>query len=270
MNVFPGYFVLNAFPEKEKVILFTSLLFNFLFPFASDKNEFHVLQEQKKYLLFQQLNELLAHDSIRQISGNDHVSGSFLSSLPGIKEKLLLDADLFIEFDPAATSLEEVVLTYPGFFAIAIHRLAHILYCQKVPLMPRMMAEWAHSKTGIDIHPGAQIGCPFFIDHGTGVVIGETSIIGNRVKIYQGVTLGALAVRKEDASIKRHPTIEDNVILYAGCSILGGETNIGHDCIIGGNTWITSSVKPFSVVYHRNQTIISDRNFPDEPIHFII
>ena len=175
-----------------------------------------------------------------------------------------------MDYDPAANSIEEVILSYPGFLAITIHRLAHILYIQKVPVIPRMMSEISHSKTGIDINPGAKIGCPFFIDHGTGVVIGETTIIGHSVKIYQGVTLGALSVKKEEATIKRHPTIEDNVVLYSGSTILGGTTTIGHNCIIGGNTWITESVKPYSVVYHKNQSVISDRNFENEPINFII
>jgi len=132
------------------------------------------------------------------------------------------------------------------------------------------MSEYAHSKTGIDINPGAQIGCPFFIDHGTGVVVGETAVIGNNVKIYQGVTLGALAVKKEDAQVKRHPTIEDDVIIYAGSTILGGNTVIGRGSIIGGNTWITKSIPALSIVYHKNQTVVNDRKDFEEPINFII
>ena len=140
-----------------------------------------------------------------------------------------------MDYDPAAKSLDEIILSYPGFYAIIVYRLAHILYEQNISILPRMMSEQAHSKTGIDINAGAKIGCPFFIDHGTGIVVGETTIIGNAVKLYQGVTLGALAVRKEDAAVKRHPTIEDNVVIYAGSTILGGETTVGNDCIIGGD-----------------------------------
>jgi serine O-acetyltransferase len=175
-----------------------------------------------------------------------------------------------LSFDPAAYSLEEVIISYPGFSAITVYRLAHELYKMSVPIIPRMMSEYAHSKTGIDINPGASIGCPFFIDHGTGIVIGETTHIGNNVKLYQGVTLGALSVRKEDVQQKRHPTIEDNVVIYAGSTILGGTTLIGHDSIIGGNTWIIDSVQPWSIVYHKNQTIITNRKDFTEPLNFII
>jgi serine O-acetyltransferase len=151
-----------------------------------------------------------------------------------------------------------------------VHRLAHILYLLKVPLLPRVMNEYAHSKTGIDIHPGASIGKNCFIDHGTGIVIGETSMVGNNVKIYQGVTLGALFVEKRLSDTKRHPTIEDNVILYAGCTILGGKTVVGHDTIIGGNVWLTESVMPNSIIYRENKTIIRDSKKIDEPIQFVI
>ena len=155
------------------------------------------------------------------------------------------------EGDPAAKSESEVVRTYPGFYAIAAYRLAHELHLLGVEGIPRVITEFAHSKTGIDIHPAAKIGEHFCIDHGTGVVIGETTIIGNHVKIYQGVTLGALSVDKSDAEKKRHPTIEDRVVIYAGATILGGETTIGHDSIIGGNVWLTQSVPPQSKIYYQ-------------------
>jgi serine O-acetyltransferase len=151
-----------------------------------------------------------------------------------------------------------------------VHRLSHKLFELNVAIIPRMMSEWAHGKTGIDIHPGAKIGSPFFIDHGTGVVIGETSIIGDAVKVYQGVTLGAIAVKKEDATNKRHPTIEDNVVLYAGSTILGGNTTIGRDCIIGGNTWITESIEPNSIVYHKSSLNVINKLNKNEPINFVI
>jgi serine O-acetyltransferase len=157
------------------------------------------------------------------------------------------------EGDPAATSVTEVLLSYPFVQAVSAHRLAHELYLMKVPLLPRMLSEVAHSRTGIDIHPGAQIGPGFFIDHGTGVVIGETTVIGREVKLYQGVTLGALSFPKDAKGnpikgIKRHPNIEDHVTIYAGATVLGGETTIGRNSVIGGNCWITSSVPPDTIV----------------------
>ena len=172
----------------------------------------------------------------------------FFDELPRLADILDSDAQAALAGDPAAYSREEVIITYPGFYAVCIHRLAHTLNLAGIPLLPRLMAEFAHEKTGIDIHPGATIGESFFIDHGTGVVIGETAHIGKNVKIYQGVTLGALSVKKKLQSVKRHPTIEDDVVIYANSTILGGETIIGKGSIIGGNTWIVSSVDPASVV----------------------
>ncbi len=177
----------------------------------------------------------------------------FYGNLPTIYAKLILDAEALESGDPAAKSREEVIRCYPGFYAIAVYRIAHCLFNLKVPFIPRILTEYAHSKTGIDIHPAAQIGDSFFIDHGTGVVIGETSAIGNKVKLYQGVTLGALSVTKEMAQTKRHPTIEDNVIVYAGATILGGKTVVGANSIIGGNVWLTESIAANSVVYHQPQ-----------------
>jgi len=170
------------------------------------------------------------------------ITGRLLNELPHLREQLRLDAEAAIAGDPAAQSVEEVILTYPGFQAITVHRIAHWLWMNGVPFLPRIMAEHAHTMTGIDIHPGATIGESFFIDHGTGVVIGETCRIGNWVKIYQGVTLGALSVDRSQAGSKRHPTIEDRVVLYAGATVLGGATVIGREAIIGGNVWLTSSV----------------------------
>jgi serine O-acetyltransferase len=190
----------------------------------------------------------------------DHLTGGFdraqgitdalLNKLPEIRSRLQLDVQAALDGDPAAKSEAEVILAYPGLAAITTHRIAHFLYQQVVPLLPRIMSEYIHHQSGIDIHPGAVIGDSFFIDHGTGVVIGETSIIGGQVKIYQGVTLGALSVKKSLAKEKRHPTIEDKVTIYAGATILGGEVVIGHDSIIGGNVWLVRSVPPFSRVYN--------------------
>ncbi len=170
-----------------------------------------------------------------------------------ISKKIEADANALLEGDPAAQNICEVVLCYPGLFAIAVHRLAHFFYEKSLTIFPRMIAEYAHNKTGIDIHPGAQIGESFFIDHGTGVVIGETAIIGNRVKIYQGVTLGALSVSKDLQNKKRHPTIEDDCVIYAHATILGGETVIGEGSIIGGNVWLTQSIRKKSIVYHKSE-----------------
>ena len=183
---------------------------------------------------------------------------ALLDGLPAIRDMLEEDIQAAYEGDPAAASTMEIVMSYPGMYAITVHRIAHALYAQGVPLIPRVMSEHAHSKTGIDIHPGATIGPGFFIDHGTGVVIGETCRIGRRVKLYQGVTLGALSFAKDETTgilvkgIKRHPDVEDNVVVYAGATILGGDTVIGRDSVIGGNVWLIHSVPAGSKVY--NQT----------------
>ncbi|MDR2070641.1 MAG: serine acetyltransferase [Treponema sp.] len=185
----------------------------------------------------------------------------FFDELPAIRHALILDMKAAFKGDPAAKSEEEVILSYPGFEAITVHRLAHFFWESQVPLIPRMMSELIHSRTGIDIHPGAEIGESFFIDHGTGVVIGETTVIGRDVKLYQGVTLGALSVKKELAHKKRHPTIEDNVTIYSGATILGGETVIGKNSVIGGNVWITHPVPPDSTVYIRvGEQVMETRN----------
>ena len=176
---------------------------------------------------------------------------SLIEEIPEIRRKILLDTQALCKGDPAAKSNEEVILSYPGLEAILVYRIANFLFNNGVPIIPRIMTEHVHGKTGIDIHPGATIGESFFIDHGTGIVIGETCIIGNNVKIYQGVTLGALSVKKTLQNKKRHPTIEDNVTIYANATILGGETIIGRGSTIGGNTWITESVPENSLITQR-------------------
>jgi serine O-acetyltransferase len=183
---------------------------------------------------------------------------------------LVSDAEAITRFDPASSCVEEIILCYPGFYCISVYRLAHILYGLGIPVLPRVMTEYAHGQTGIDIHPGARIESPFFIDHGTGIVIGETTQIGKDVKIYQGVTLGALTVEKGMARTKRHPTIENDVVIYAGSTILGGKTVIGHHTVVGGNTWITESVLPHSVVYRNHRVVIKDKREHDTPIDFVI
>jgi len=174
----------------------------------------------------------------------EKIAEDFISALPEIHRILLTDVNATFEGDPAASSKEEIIFSYPGFYTIFVYRVAHLLYQSGVPFVPRMMTEYAHDKTGIDINPGATIGEYFFIDHGTGVVIGETTVIGKHVKLYQGVTLGALSPRKGQslAGVKRHPTVKDNVTIYSGASILGGDTVIGEGAVIGGNSFITESV----------------------------
>lgn len=190
----------------------------------------------------------------------ENLSKAFFNKLPEVYDHLNKDIEAIVNGDPAATNEYEVVRAYPGFYAIAFYRLAHALYQLEIPLLPRILTEFAHSKTGIDIHPGAEIEPYLFIDHGTGVVIGETAVIGKNVKLYQGVTLGALSVSKTMAKTKRHPTIEDNVVIYSGATILGGDTIVGHDSVVGGNVWLTSSIPPHSRVYHRPQIEVSKSN----------
>ncbi|HHP7241566.1 MAG TPA: serine O-acetyltransferase [Cyclobacteriaceae bacterium] len=203
--------------------------------------------ESTRYKLY----KIIGHFSDKLTESPEIVENKFFESLPHIYDKLQADAEAILKGDPAAVDKVEVIRTYPGFLALAVYRIAHQLFLLNVPLIPRILTEHAHSKTGIDIHFGAKIGENICIDHGTGVVIGETAVIGDNVKIYQGVTLGALSVSKEMAKIKRHPTIEDRVILYSGATILGGDTIIGHDSVIGGNVWVTKSVRPYTKLYHK-------------------
>lgn len=184
------------------------------------------------------------------------ITEAFIADLPALRRALLLDARAAFDGDPAAHSVEEVILTYPGFHAITAYRIAHWLQTAAVPFVPRAMTESAKTRTGIDIHPGARIGQRFFIDHGTGVVIGETTEIGDDVKIYQGVTLGALSVHRDMAGHKRHPTLEDGVVIYAGATVLGGETVIGKGSVIGGNVWLTESVPPETMVLEGPATLV--------------
>jgi serine O-acetyltransferase len=195
-----------------------------------------------------QIDALLRAAITPMVHDVEPVVATFLNQLPNVRASLLLDAEAILAGDPAAESLEEVIVAYPGFLATAVHRVAHELYLLNVPVFPRLLSEWSHRETGIDIHPGAVLGASFAIDHGTGVVIGETSIIVDRVRLYQGVTLGAHAVSKKLAHQKRHPTIGNDVVVYANATILGGTTVIGDGSIIGGNVWMTSSVPPRSVV----------------------
>ena len=257
------------FPDKELLYDFADKLFHFLFiPLKGRNNSEDHLRENLNFLR-DTFSSILADI----VSNGEEVIiavHTFFDALPSIYSNLLEDAEAILRFDPAAASIEEVLAAYPGFYAAAIYRLAHQLYTQQITIVPRLLSEYAHSQTGIDIHPGATIGKSFFIDHGTGIVIGESAVIGNNVKIYQGVTLGALNVSKEYAKHKRHPTIEDNVIIYSGATVLGGDTIIGHDSIIGGNVWLTNSVPPGCVVYHKSDIIVRDNNLISEQLNFII
>jgi serine O-acetyltransferase len=195
---------------------------------------------------------------------------TLFSQLPLLREALLRDAAATLAADPAAQGLAEVISSYPGFYATAMYRLAHTLHLRGVPRLPRMLSEYAHRQTGVDIHPGAHIGTAFCIDHGTGIVIGETAHIGAHVQIYQGVTLGALSVTKTLQGLKRHPTIEDHVVIYANATILGGSTVIGTRSIIGGNVWLTESVPSHSRVYHRAQLHMARQDDPAGELMFVI
>ena len=228
---------------KESTESFTNLLFHTLFDAETEVEE----NLYKLAALFEELAALVCWDPNKSCG---KIWQLYCSKLPGILKKLNLDAQAIAASDPAANSIEEVYLSYPGFYAIAIYRLSHELYKFDLPLVPRLMTEYAHKLTGVDINPGAQIGDSFFIDHATGVVIGETAVIRDHVKIYQGVTLGALSVSKDLRHVKRHPTIEDNVTIYANATILGGNTTIGANSVIGGNAWVTASVPENSIVSH--------------------
>ena len=257
-------------PSMTKAHRFIDNMIYFLFPFKIDRKCTLPLIELNTAQLQIDLRDILTPLEPVLEDTASNITQKFFATIPAIYESLIQDAQLFVDFDPAARSVESVILYYPGFYAISVYRLSHELHQLKIPYLPRMISEFAHSRTGIDIHPGAVIGSHFFIDHGTGIVIGETTIIGNNVKIYQGVTLGAMSVDKTMKGKKRHPTIEDNVIVYSGSTILGGDTTIGHDTIIGGNVWLTKSVAPNSVVYHESKVIIRDSKDFKEPINFVI
>ena len=205
-----------------------------------------------------------------EIDDPAEVAATFFRSLPEIHRQLMIDATALERGDPAAESVDEVILAYPGFLAIAVHRIAHRFTELGVPILPRVLSEWAHERTGIDIHPGATLGHPVIIDHGTGIVVGETAVIGNNVKLYQGVTLGALSVTKTLASTKRHSTIENDVVIYANTTILGGETIIGRGSVIGGNVWITSSIPANSIVYQRSEVHVRAGRDDFEAPDFVI
>ena len=259
----------KTFPDKDLAVEFVDGFFEFLFiPERQKKlSEFELSKEFESYK--SHLSTLI-YDVIADGEKTQEIANNFFDEIPKVHQALLKDAEAILQYDPAAESIEEVLVAYPGFYATAIYRLSNILWKQGVKILPRVFAEYAHSKTGIDIHPGATIGESFFIDHGTGIVIGESTIIGDNVKIYQGVTLGALSVNKHLAKSKRHPTIEDHVVIYSGATILGGETVIGKNSVIGGNVWLTNSVLPQSIVYHKSEVTIRDKNPLPDVLNFVI
>ena len=244
---------------RSQMIRLLELLRSILYPDVFDELEEEHTAADLETMARQQLLEVLRR-VYQEPPKYEDVADALFAKLPAIRETLETDIQAGYEGDPAATCPEEVMLAYPAFEAISIFRIAHELYLLKVPMLPRMMTEYAHSLTGIDIHPGATIGPYFFIDHGTGVVIGETTVIGDHVKLYQGVTLGAksFAVQADGTLVKgnkRHPNIGSNVVIYAGATILGGDTYIGDNCVIGGNVWLTHSVEPGKrVLTAREQT----------------
>ncbi|MCF6268547.1 MAG: serine acetyltransferase [Melioribacteraceae bacterium] len=257
-------------PIKLSSQSFLNDLLELLFAHYSVKRYFNSEEIKSKiYLLRRNLQEILISLNNGIEKNAEEYSNKFFNGIPRIHSLLLEDAEAIYKGDPAAKSIDEVILAYPGFFAIAVYRLAHELYKIDVPLLPRIFTEYAHQISGVDIHPGATIGESFFIDHGTGIVVGETAVIGNNVKIYQGVTLGALSVDKDLAEKKRHPTIEDDVIIYSNAVILGGKTIIGKGATIGGNVWLTRSVPSNSVVFHRSEINFKE-NFETDVSNFII
>ena len=255
-------------PDRQAVILLIKDIRRLIFPaYYGEAALMSLAPEDYAALLLERIEKQL----FRQIAltlpeGQEDraadLAAEMVAKLPQIAQKVQMDLEATFDGDPAAASREEILFSYPGLFAILVYRVAHELYHLQIPILPRMMSEYAHSHTGIDIHPGAQIGDYFFIDHGTGIVVGETTVIGDRVKLYQGVTLGALSTRDGHRSRagQRHPTVEDDVTIYSGASILGGETVIGRGSVVGGNAFLTSSVqKDTRVVIHAPETVFKSR-----------
>ncbi|MBN3521725.1 serine acetyltransferase [Algoriphagus lutimaris] len=251
-------------PSPKAIQEFFKDLLGLLFPeFAHTRFKEKIEIAAKFSILERSLASILSRNNNLHSGDGDMIAHDFFRGLNTVYDYLHEDVDAIYVGDPAAKSRTEILRSYPGFYAIAAYRIANLLHKLGVSLIPRMITEYAHSKTGIEIHPGATIGQHFCIDHGTGVVIGETTIIGDHVKIYQGVTLGALSVNKEDADKKRHPTIEDHVIIYSGATILGGKTIIGANSVIGGNVWLTKSVPAGSKVYYQTQMYHTGREVTD-------
>lgn len=260
----------HVVPHSQSCAFLDGVL-QLLFPSLSERS-FGSRSEVEAFLILlrSDLEQILVRIQERLPDSPNVIAAAYFDALPALQQQLNDDAAAIEAGDPAAVNVDEVIRTYPGFFAVAVYRLAH-QFCQMgVPLLPRVLSAYAHTRTGIDIHPKARIGSRFCIDHGTGVVIGETTVIGNDVKVYQGVTLGALSVDKAMANIKRHPTIENHVVIYAGATILGGNTVIGSHSIIGGNVWLTESVPTYARVYHHPQIKVSYQHDPEDVLNFSI
>ncbi|RZF58320.1 serine O-acetyltransferase [Sphingobacterium corticibacterium] len=258
-NLFTRHQETHDMPSNVRIWEWARNVFRLMFPERNSKKLLSVEAVRATFKIHEnELYELLLKSKDCAACDHAKIVRNFFHALPDIYQQLLEDAQAMLDGDPAAKNLSEVIRTYPGFLAISLYRMAHQLWLDDVPLFPRILTEYAHERTGIDIHPGATIGRHFHIDHGTGLVIGETTIIGDYVKLYQGVTLGALSVDKFLAGQRRHPIIEDHVIIYAGATILGGETRIGRHAIIGGNVWLTSSVPAYTTVYHKSQVKFAD------------
>jgi serine O-acetyltransferase len=261
LHIFNKQRKIEAVPSNQEVADWAIGLMSLIYPERVTSpdysiNEIKRLFARQKMALVNILNATKACEN----SDNEYIANQIFDQLPELYRKMNTDISAILAGDPAAQSEFEIIRSYPGFLAIALYRIAHAILKANVPIIPRILTEYAHSITGIDIHPAATIGEYLYIDHGTGLVIGETTIIGNHVKLYQGVTLGALSVEKYMANIKRHPTIEDHVIIYSGATILGGETVVGHNCVIGGNVWLTRSVPSGSTVYHQSTVKVETKN----------
>lgn len=250
-------------PDRNEIVRIIKALQALLFPLCFNRENPRMSDEALLECTSQDLKQqLIAAFRFSKDPGDpDTICDTFIRRLPCIKQMLLKDVEALYEGDPAASCREEVMICYPGFYAISIYRMAHELYRLQVPLIPRIMTEYAHTKTGIDIHAGATIGEYFFIDHGTGIVIGETTVIGEHVKLYQGVTLGARSFELDEngnpvKKIKRHPNIGNHVVIYANATILGGDTTVGDHSVIGGNTWLTRSVPAGSTVYYEKSSVL--------------
>lgn len=255
-------------PDRQAVILLIKDIRRLIFPaYYGEAALMSLAPEDYAALLLERIEKQLQRQIVltlpeEQEAQAAELAAEMVTKLPQIARQVQMDLEATFDGDPAAGSREEILFSYPGLFAILVYRVAHELYRLHIPILPRMMSEYAHSHTGIDIHPGAQIGDYFFIDHGTGIVVGETTVIGDRVKLYQGVTLGALSTRDGHHSLpcKRHPTVEDDVTIYSGASILGGDTVIGRGSVVGGNAFLTSSVqKDTRVVIHAPETVFKSR-----------
>lgn len=261
-HLFDKHQHIEAVPSNKEIAAWALGLIRLLYPEQSKRLYNSIREIEDEISASQiQLKKIMDSTGACESCNSEEAARAFFSRIPELYRVLNTDVSAILEGDPAARSEFEVIRAYPGFYAISFYRLAHALLSLDIPLLPRILTEYAHSKTGIDIHPGAKIGEYLYIDHGTGIVIGETTEIGHHVKLYQGVTLGALSVEKSMASVKRHPTVGHHVVIYSGATILGGDTNIGDNSIIGGNVWLTKSVPAGSVVYHEPQIKVLERKF---------